>query len=222
MSEPLATPVVAERARSPAAAELSRWRASPARAAVLFAGLWVFGTGEALLVLSALGNSPWTVFAQGAAERTGLSIGVLTILIGALVVLLWWPLRQRPGLGTIANVILVGVAIDVTLALLEPPDALGLRSFAMLGGIALVALGSGLYLGTALGPGPRDGLMTGLHRVSGRPIFLVRAVIELSVLAAGVALGGTAGLGTVLFALLIGPGVQLALRLLSRVPSVDL
>ena len=173
-------------------------------------------------MVSALGNSPWTVFAQGAAERTGLSIGLLTILIGALLLTAWWPLRQRPGLGTVANVIVVGIAIDVSLALLAEPATTPVRVAAMLGGIALVALGSGLYLGSALGPGPRDGLMTGLHRVTGRPLFVVRCVLEVSVLAAGVALGGTAGIGTVLFALLIGPGVQLVLGLQRGVSTGEL
>ena len=194
---------------SPApAVALSRWRPSPARLAQLLAGLWVFGTGEALLVASELGNSPWTVFAQGLATQTGLSVGACTIVVSVAVLCLWLPLRQSPGLGTILNALLIGVAIDVTLELLPGGLPLGTRWAFVAGGIALVAVGSGLYLTCRLGPGPRDGLMTGLHRRTGRSLRLVRACIELSATAAGWALGGVVGAGTVAFALAIGPAVQ--------------
>jgi uncharacterized membrane protein YczE len=190
------------------------WRASPQQLVRLLAGLWVFGAGEALLVVAELGNSPWTVFAAGVAGQTGLNIGTATILVSFGVLLLWIPLRERPGLGTIANAIVIGLAIDVTVHLLDTPDALLARWALMLGGIALVGVGSGLYINAALGRGPRDGLMTGIHLRSGLPIAGVRGGIELTVLVAGVVLGGLAGIGTLAFALLIGPAVALALRML--------
>jgi uncharacterized protein len=190
------------------AVALSRWRPTPARLAQLLLGLWIFGVGEALLVGSDLGNSPWTVFGQGFAEQTGLSVGVATIVVSVIVLCAWIPLRQRPGLGTILNAILIGVAIDATLAVLPSHLPLGVRWALVPTGIALVAIGSGFYLTSRLGPGPRDGLMTGLHRLTGRSLRLVRVCLELSVVVAGYALGGTVGPGTLAFALLIGPGVQ--------------
>jgi uncharacterized protein len=188
---------------------LSRWRPTPARLVRLLAGLWVFGVGDALLVASDLGNSPWTVLAEGVAKHSPLAVGGATVAISVLVLCAWFPLRQRPGLGTILNALLIGVAIDVTLALLPDHFALGTRWALVPAGIGLVSVGSGLYLTSLLGPGPRDGLMTGLHRRTGRSLRLVRVCIELSVVAAGFALGGTVGAATLAFALLIGPGVQL-------------
>jgi uncharacterized membrane protein YczE len=179
----------------------------------LACGLWLFGVGEALLVASGLGNSPWTVLADGVSRQTPLSIGGATILISVTVMLLWIPLRQRPGIGTIANAIVIGVSIDVTLALLGRHHSLAVDITFMLLGVAVVALGSALYLGAYLGPGPRDGLMTGLHRRTGRPIAAIRATLEVGAAAAGFALGGTFGLGTIWFALAIGPAVALSLRL---------
>src|SRR3954451_14182380 len=190
----------------------SRWRASPRRLASLLFGLCVFGAGEACLVASDLGNSPWSVFAQGISKQTPLSIGTATIAMSFALLLLWIPLRQRPGLGTILNALVIGVAIDATLAGLPGHAPLAARYLEVVGGIALVATGSAFYLGAALGPGPRDGLMTGLHRVTGRPVALVRGSIEVGVLLAGVLLGGTFGIGTIAFALLIGPAVARALR----------
>lgn len=171
---------------------------------------------------ASLGNSPWTVLAQGLSRQLPLSVGTATILISFGVLLLWVPLRQRPGLGTIANAIVVGLAIDATLALMPATHGWALRGGEVLLGIVLVALGSGIYLGTALGPGPRDGLMTGLHRRTGRPVGLVRVVIELTVAGAGAVLGGTVGVGTVAFALLIGPLVARALRMMSVTPAREL
>jgi uncharacterized membrane protein YczE len=188
---------------------LSRWRPTPARFARLILGLAVFGVGEALLVASDLGNSPWTVLAEGVAKHTPLAVGGATIVVSLLVLCVWIPLRQRPGLGTILNALLIGVAIDVTLAVLPDHFALATRWAFVPAGIGLASVGSGLYLTSLLGPGPRDGLMTGLHRRTGRSLRLVRACIELSVVAAGFALGGTVGVATLAFALLIGPGVQL-------------
>lgn len=191
---------------------LSRWRPTPARLAQLLIGLWLFGIGEALLVASRLGNSPWSVFAQGLARQVGIGVGAATIVISVAVLCSWIPLRQSPGLGTVLNALLVGVAIDATLAALPSHLALGVRWAFVPSGVALVALASGLYLTSRFGPGPRDGLMTGLHRRTGRSLRLVRVCLELSVVAVGFALGGTVGVGTLAFALLIGPGVQLSVH----------
>ena len=191
----------------------SRWRASPRRLARLLLGLWLFGTGEGLIVVSELGNSPWTVFAEGVSVQTPLSVGAATVAASFVILLLWIPLRERPGLGTVLNALLVGIALDVTVGLVDK-GPLGVQLVELFGGIALVGLGSGLYIGAALGPGPRDGLMTGLHRRTGRPIALVRAMIEITALSIGWGLGGTVGFGTVAFALLIGPAVALFMRLL--------
>ena len=190
----------------------SRWRASPRRLASLLFGLAVFGAGEACLVASELGNSPWTVFAQGIEEQTPLSIGAATIATSFAILLLWIPLRQRPGLGTIANAVVIGLAIDEVLWVLPDHAPLAARYLEVACGISLVAVGSAFYLRAALGPGPRDGLMTGVHRVSGRPVALVRTCIELGALTVGVVLGGRFGIGTVAFALLIGPAVAFTLR----------
>lgn len=192
----------------------SLWRPGPARLAVLLAGLWLFGSGEALVVASQLGNSPWTVLAQGVARHTPLGIGGATVAISLAVLCAWVPLRQLPGLGTVLNAVVIGVAIGAMLTLL-PHAPVSAEAWPLLaGGIALVALGSGLYLGARLGPGPRDGLMTGLHRRTGRSLRLVRTLIEGGALIGGFALGGTVGVGTVAFALLVGPGVQAALAAL--------
>lgn len=191
---------------------LSRWRPSPPRLARLLIGLFIFGAGDALLVASLLGNSPWTVFAQGVAVQTPLSIGAATIVTSFVLLLLWIPLGQRPGLGTILNAIVVGLAIDVVLVVLPEGAPLVIRAGEVLVGIALVGIGSGLYLSTVLGPGPRDGLMTGLHRRTGWSVAVVRTAIELTALVVGVLLGGRFGIGTIAFALLIGPAVALGLR----------
>jgi uncharacterized membrane protein YczE len=175
-------------------------------------GLVIFGVGEALLIASELGNSPWTVFAEGLEKQTPLSVGAATVLTSFVILLLWIPLRQRPGLGTISNAIVVGVAIDAALTVLPEDAALGPRIAEVVLGIALVALGSAFYLGAALGPGPRDGLMTGLHRLSGRSVAGLRTAIEISALLVGIVLGGTFGPGTIAFALLIGAAVALSLR----------
>lgn len=203
--------------RAPAS---SRWRASPARLLRLLVGLSVFGVGEACLVAARLGNSPWTVLSEGVALHTPLSIGVATIAIGAAVLLAWLPLQERVGLGTVANTVVIGLALDATLLVLPEPQGLPARWALLLTGIAVVGLGSGLYLTAGLGPGPRDGLMTGLTRVTGRPLGLVRSTLEVSALVAGVLLGGTAGLGTLAFALLIGPAVATGVRLCGGVDKV--
>ncbi len=189
----------------------SRWRPTPAQFAQLVVGLWLFGTGEGLIVLAGLGNSPWTVLAQGVSVQTPLSIGAATIVISAIVVASWGLLRQSPGLGTVLNAVLVGIAIDVTVGAVPSPTG-AWRAVSLLGGIALVALASGLYLTARLGPGPRDGLMTGIVRRTGRSFRVVRVTLELSALLVGALLGGTVGVGTVAFALLIGPGVHAMLN----------
>jgi uncharacterized membrane protein YczE len=201
---------------------MSRWRATPAQLATLLAGLWIFGAGEALLVASELGNSPWTVLAEGVGDQTGIGVGAATVAISFLVLALWIPLRERPGLGTIANAIVIGISIGVTLGLLPDLHELPARLGAVVAGIGIVAVGSGLYLMTRLGAGPRDGLMLGLHRRTGLSVRLVRTIIESTAVALGFVLGGTVGIGTVAFALLIGPGVQATLGALSATPAHEL
>jgi uncharacterized protein len=198
----------------------SRWRARPLTFAVLVLGLWLFGTGEALLVSSGLGNAPWTVLAQGLGLHFGVPIGVATFATSVVVLLLWIPLRERPGLGTISNAILIALSLQVTVDLLPSPDALAVRTAFVVGGIAVIGAGSGLYLTANLGPGPRDGWMTGVHRRTGWPISVVRFGIEAVVLVVGWFLGGTVGAGTVLFALLIGPAVGYGLRACGAVGGV--
>lgn len=195
------------------------WRPTPASLSQQLLGLWLFGTGEGLLVHSDLGNSPWTVLAQGVAVQTPLSIGAATIVISFFVLMLWIPLRQWPGLGTVLNAVLIGVALDVTLSLLGGRGGTVIRVLEIPAAIALIALGSGLYITTGLGPGPRDGLMTGLHRRTGRSVALIRMGIEFTAFTVGAILGGTFGVGTLAFALLIGPAVAFSLRRLLRAPS---
>lgn len=193
-------------------AALSRWRPGPRRLGQLLVGLWLFGTGEAVFVHAELGVSPWTVLAQGVSVQTPLAIGQATVIISFLVLLAWIPLREAPGLGTLFNAVGIGVAIDVTLGYLPGRGPLPVRLAEIPLGVGLVALGSGLYLTSRLGPGPRDGLMTGLHRRTGRSLRLVRTAIEGSALVVGFVLGGTVGIGTVAFALGIGPAVQAAVH----------
>lgn len=186
----------------------------------LYAGLALYGASSALLVVSGLGLEPWNVLHQGLAELTGLTIGVVSIIVGAAVLLLWIPLRQRPGLGTVSNVFVVGLAMDGTLALVPDAHGLALRIPLLLAGIVLNGAATGLYISANFGPGPRDGLMTGLHRRTGRSIRLIRTAIEVAVVATGFALGGTIGIGTLLYALAIGPLAQLFLRVFAA-PSAS-
>jgi len=180
----------------------------------LLVGLFLYGAGCALTIEAGLGVDPWTVFAQGLSIHTGIGIGWITNIVGFLVLLLWIPLRQKPGVGTIANILLVGTSIQFVLWLVPPVSGLALQIPALLGGILLVALASGLYIGARFGPGPRDGLMTGMNARLGWPIWLCRALVEITVLAIGWLLGGNVGIGTILFAVLIGPLVHIALPLL--------
>ncbi|MEW2529657.1 hypothetical protein [Streptomyces sp. NPDC047071] len=179
----------------------------------LYAGLVLYGASSALLVRSGLGLEPWNVLHQGLAERTGLSIGVVSIFVGAAVLLLWIPLRQRPGLGTVSNVFVVGLAMDGTLALVPDAHGLGVRIPLMAAGIVLNGVATGLYIAAKFGPGPRDGLMTGLHERTGRSIRLMRTLVEVAVVVTGFVLGGTLGVGTVVYAVTIGPLAQFFLRL---------
>ncbi|KIF70817.1 membrane protein [Streptomyces sp. AcH 505] len=178
----------------------------------LYVGLALYGASSALLVRGGLGLEPWGVLHQGLAELTGLTMGVVSIIVGAAVLLLWIPLRQRPGLGTVSNVFVVGIAMDVTLDLVPDGHGAATRIALLVGGIVVQGAATGLYIAARLGPGPRDGLMTGLHRVTGRSIRLVRTALEVAVVATGFALGGSLGVGTVVYALAIGPLAQLFLR----------
>lgn len=185
----------------------------PYRLVQLYAGLILFGISSGLLVRARLGLDPWDVLHQGIARHVGLRIGTVVIIVGALALLAWIPLRQRPGLGTVSNMILIGLTINVTLAVVADTSSLALRWLEMLGAILLCGAASGMYIGAHFGPGPRDGLMTGLSRRTGISIRLTRALLEFSVLVSGWLLGGTVGVGTVLFAALIGPLVQYFLPL---------
>jgi len=186
-------------------------RRLPRRLVQLYVGLALYGASSALLVESGLGLEPWNVLHQGLGELTGLTIGVVSIIVGAAVLLLWIPLRQRPGLGTVSNVFVIGIAMDGTLALVPEAHTLAARIPLLVAGIVLNGVATGLYIAAGFGPGPRDGLMTGLHRRTGRSIRLMRTTIELAVVATGFALGGTVGIGTVLYAVAIGPLAQLFL-----------
>jgi uncharacterized membrane protein YczE len=187
----------------------------------LYVGLVLYGASSALLVEAGLGLEPWNVLHQGLAELTGLTIGVVSIIVGAAVLLLWIPLRQRPGLGTVSNVFVVGIAMDGTLALVPEAHTLAVRVPLLLAGIVLNGVATGLYIAARFGPGPRDGLMTGLHRRTGRSIRLMRTVVEVAVVATGFALGGTIGVGTLLYAVSIGPLAQLFLRVFAVPPASD-
>jgi uncharacterized membrane protein YczE len=179
----------------------------------LYAGLVLYGFSSILLLRSGLGLEPWNVLHQGIAARTGLSIGLVTTVLGALILLAWIPIRQRPGLGTVSNVLVIGLAMDLSLAVLPPVHGPAARIAVMAAGIVLNGMATGLYIAARFGPGPRDGLMTGLHRLTGRSIRLVRTGIEVTVVATGFLLGGSVGIGTVVYALAIGPLAQVFLRL---------
>ncbi|MFF8372521.1 YitT family protein [Streptomyces lydicus] len=179
----------------------------------LYAGLTLYGVSMGLMVRAGLGLEPWSVLNQGISRHTGLSIGTVTIVSGALILLLWIPLRQRPGLGTVSNVVILGLVMDLTMSLVPELHALGARIPLLVFAVLLNGAATGLYISTRFGPGPRDGLMTGLHLRTGRPVRLVRTCIEVTVLAVGFLLGGSIGAGTVVYALAIGPLAQLFLRL---------
>lgn len=192
-----------------------------ARLSRLIAGLLLYGVTLAMLVQSGLGLDPWDVFHQGLTNHVPLTFGQVTILVGALVLVLWVPLRQRPGIGTVLNVILIGLAADAGLAVIPVPDEVWVRGALLLAGIVGNGLAGALYIGARLGPGPRDGLWVALVERTGLSIRVVRTGIEATVLVTGFVLGGTVGLGTVLYALAIGPLVQFFLAVLpEEVPHV--
>jgi uncharacterized membrane protein YczE len=190
-------------------------RRLPRRLVQLYAGLALYGASMALLVRSSLGVTPWDVLHQGLAQRLGWSLGVVTMVVGALVLLAWIPLRERPGLGTVSNVVVIGLAVDGTLAVLPVPSHLAVQTAFAASGIVLNAVATAAYVGVHLGPGPRDGLMTGLVRRTGGSVRVVRTSIEVAVVATGWLLGGTLGVATVAYALAIGPLTQVLLPRLS-------
>lgn len=184
------------------------------RIAQLLVGLFFYGIAIALMVRAGIGVAPWDVLTQGLAHQTGLPFGILTNIIGVGVLLLWIPIKQKPGIGTVLNVLLIGPSAEVGFFLLPNPDGLLSQVLYFAGGLALLAIATGLYIGARFGPGPRDGLMTGIHRRFGWKIWIVRTAIEVTVLTIGWILGGNVGLGTLAFALLIGPMVNVTLPLL--------
>ena len=188
------------------------------RIAQLIIGLFLYGIAIALMIRGAIGVGPWDVFGQGLAIQTGWNFGLLINIVGALVLLLWIPLRQKPGIGTVANVLLIGPSAEVGLWLVPTTEILWVRVLLFVAGLLLLAVASGLYIGARMGPGPRDGLMTGIHSRFGIRIWIARTIVEVSVLAVGWLLGGNVGIGTVAFALLIGPLVGITIPLF-RVPE---
>ena len=182
----------------------------------LIFGLILFGLGEALLITANAGVSPWTVLAQGISVKTGFSIGVTTFIVSVSVLFFWIPLRQKPGIGTILNTIIISVVLDVSIPHLPSPELFIFQILQVIIGVLIVGLGSGFYLISNLGPGSRDGLMTGLQKQTNLPIPLIRAIIEISAVIAGWFLGGVVGIGTIVFALGIGPFVSAGLYFVSR------
>ena len=187
--------------------------------AILIFGEFLFGLGDAMLIAADIGNTPWTVLAQGIALQINLTIGQATFLISAAVLLLWIPIKEIPGMGTILNAIIIAVTIDLTVPLIPQSGSYAISLLQVFTGILLIAIGSSMYLTANLGPGPRDGWMTGLQRVSGIPIGRVRISIEVSVLVIGIFLGGKFGIGTLLFAIAIGPVVASCLAVAGRIGS---
>lgn len=199
---------------------LSRRPASRARRMVqLLVGLFLYGIAIATMMQATIGIEPWDVLAQGITRHTGIPFGVVTNLIGGVVLLLWIPLRQRPGIGTVLNVLLIGPSAQLGLWLIPQPESLAVRIPLFAAGLVLIAAASGLYIGAQHGPGPRDGLMTGLHARTGLPIWLARTGIEAAVLVIGWLLGGNVGWGTLAVALCIGPLVHLAIPLFALTPA---
>lgn len=197
----------------------SRWDLSFKRVFILFFGLAVFGLGDGLIIQSGLGNAPWSVLAQGISLKSGLSIGTSTLIVGSLVLALWIPLRERPGFGTLANIVVISLFIEIATNIFPKQEKLIPGLIFTLVGIAMVGIGSSLYITCGLGPGPRDGAMTGLHQRTGVRVGRVRLGLEVVVSIAGALLGGTLGLGTLLFALLIGQSVAISFGLLARLTS---
>ena len=197
----------------------SRWDLSFKRVSILFFGLAIFGLGDGLILQSGLGNAPWSVLAQGISLKSGLSIGTSTLIIGSLVLALWIPLRERPGFGTLSNIVIISLFIEIATNVFPKQENMVSGIILTLVGIAMVGIGSSLYITCGLGPGPRDGAMTGLHQRTGVRVGRVRLGLEVVVSIAGALLGGTLGLGTLLFALLIGQSVAISFGLLARLTS---
>lgn len=193
-----------------------RWDLSIQRVLILFFGLAIFGLGDALIIQSGLGNAPWSVLAQGISLKTGLTIGTSTLIIGAAVLLLWIPLRERPGFGTLSNILIISLFIEIGTRIFPAQESLVIGLIFVVTGIALIGIGSALYITCGLGPGPRDGAMTGLHNRTGVRVGRVRLVLEVIVSILGAALGGTLGFGTLLFALFIGQSVAISFGALAR------
>ena len=189
------------------------------RMLVLIFGLMIFGIGEAFLVVTSLGNSPWVVLSEGISLNSTLNIGESTFLVSVVVLLLWIPLRQKPGFGTLANIVVIAASIELGLLIIPTVENIYFKYFYVLFGIALVGIGSALYITCGLGTGPRDGLMTGLHYKTGVRVGRVRLGIEVVALSIGAFLGGSLGIGTALFALLIGQSVAISLGVLGRLTA---
>ena len=198
----------------------SRWDLSLSRVAILFVGLFIFGLGDSLLIQSTLGNAPWSVLAQGLAKTFNSEIGTLTFLISAVVLLLWIPLKEKPGFGTLSNIVLIAAAIQFGVVFIPEAKNSILGLVYVLLGIAMVGAGSSLYITCGLGPGPRDGLMTAIHHKTGIRVGRVRLAIEGTVLVLGALLGGRLGIGTALFALLIGQSIAIFLGIVARLTSL--
>ncbi len=193
-----------------------RWQPTPTTFLILVLGLSIFGLGEGLFFVAHLGNSPWVVLSEGLSEQTGLNVGTITALVSVAVLTLWIPLKERPGLGTVMNIIVIATVLELTIDHFPAVEGLPAQVATNLLAVLLVGLGSAFYLTTKLGPGPRDGLMTSLHNRTGIRVSRVRLMIELTVLTAGFLLGGTVGFGTVLFATGIGRSIAFWLGVLSR------
>ena len=182
----------------------------------LVLGLSLFALGETLLITANQGVSPWTVLAQGISFQTNLSIGVTTFIVSLIVLILWYPLKQKPGLGTILNIVLISIIIDLSIPILPYPKSFLFQIIQSILAVFIVGLGSGFYLTANLGPGPRDGLMTGLQSLTNQPISLIRTVIEVSAVGLGFYLGGIVGIGTLLFAFGIGPNVSFGIFIVTK------
>lgn len=199
-----------------------RGRRLPRRVSQLLIGLFLYGIGIAFLLRGEIGSAPWDVLSQGVSMHVPLSFGVVTILISILVLLLWIPLRQRYGIGTLANALLVGPSADVGLWLIPAGQPLWLRILFFAAGLLILTMATGIYIGAHFGAGPRDGLMTGLHRRTGWPIWVVRTALEVTVVIIGWLLGGVVGLGTLIFALAVGPLCQFFMRIFAvRMPAAS-
>ena len=196
-----------------------RWDLSVSRVMILFFGLFIFGIGDSLLIQSGLGNAPWSVLAQGLAKTFESEIGLLTFIVSAIVLLLWIPLKEKPGFGTVANIVIIAGAIQLGIDFIPTTENTFVGLIYVLAGIALVGAGSSLYITCGLGPGPRDGLMTALHHKTGVRVGRVRLAIEGTVLILGALLGGVLGVGTALFALLIGQSIAIFLGIVARLTS---